>query len=24
MVAVLPDGTIHNFTHSPKELIELF
>ncbi len=24
MVAVLPDGTIHNFTKSPKELIELF
>ena len=24
MIAVLPDGTIHNFTHSPKELIELF
>lgn len=23
MVAVLPDGTVHNFTHSPKELIEI-
>ena len=23
MVAVKPDGTIHNFTHSPKHLIEL-
>ncbi len=24
MVAVLDDGSIYNFTHSPKELIELF
>ena len=23
MVAILPDGTVHNFTQSPKELIEL-
>lgn len=24
MVAILPDGTVHNFTHSRKDLIELF
>ena len=24
MVGVLPDGSIYNFTHSPKEMIELF
>ncbi len=24
MGAILPDGSLHNFTHSPKELIELF
>ena len=24
MVAVKNDGTVYNFTHSPKELIELF
>ena len=24
MVGVMPDGSIYNFTHSPKELIELF
>ena len=24
MIAVLPDGTIHDFTQSPKELIELY
>lgn len=24
MVAVRPDGTVYDFTHSPKELIELF
>lgn len=23
MAAMMPDGTLHNFTHSPKELIEL-
>ncbi len=23
MITVLPDGTVHNFTHSPKNLIEL-
>ena len=24
MVGIMPDGTTYNFTHSPKELIELF
>ena len=24
MIAIRPDGTTHNFTHSPKEFIELF
>jgi Xaa-Pro aminopeptidase len=23
MVAITPEGKVHNFTHSPKELIEL-
>ncbi len=24
MVGIMPDGSVYNFTHSPKELIELF
>ena len=24
MVAIMPDGSTYDFTHSPKELIELF
>ena len=24
MVGIMPDGSVYNFTHSPKEMIELF